>query len=220
MSRRNKELSMRKIREIIRLSMLCGLGNREVGRSCNVSHTVVNRQIARVKASGLSYARIEGMDDEELRLLLKGKRAPRRRSERPLPDWSWVHQEMRKKGVTLQLLWEEYKDVHPEGFQYTQFSVYYRAWKRKLDVMMRQDHKAGEKLFVDYAGQTVPIIDGRTGEVKEAEVFVAVLGASNYTYAEATCDQSLASWISSHIKAFEHFGGVTEIVVPDNLKGP
>jgi transposase len=218
MSRRNKELSMRKIREIIRLSMLCGLGNREVGRSCNVSHTVVNRHIARLRASGLSYARIEEMDDEELRLLLKGKCAPRRCSERPLPDWSWVHREMRRRGVTMQLLWEEYKDVHPEGYQYTQFCVHYRAWKRKLDVTMRQDHKAGEKLFVDYAGQTVPIIDGKTGEVKEAEVFVAVLGASNYTYAEATCDQSLGNWISSHIRAFEHFGGVPGIVVPDNLK--
>lgn len=218
MSRRNKELSMRKIREILRLSMCCGLGNREVARSCGVSHTVVNRHVARAKGAGLSYQLIEGMDDSELKRLLKGKKQLRSRSVRPLPDWGWVHQEMRKKSVTLQLLWEEYKDVHPEGYQPTQFFEYYNRWKEKLDVTMRQEHKAGEKVFVDYAGQTVPVIDGSTGKVKQAQIFVAVLGASNYTYAEATWDQSLRSWLCSHINAFEHFKGVAELVIPDNLK--
>lgn len=218
MSRRSKELSMRKIREILRLSMSCSLGNRDVARSCGISHTVVNRYVARAKEAGLSYPQIEGMDDPELGLLLRGRKQPRSCAPRPLPDWDWVHQEMRKKAVTLQLLWEEYKEVHPEGYQPTQFCELYRRWKGKLDVTMRQEHKAGEKMFVDYAGQTVPIIDGSTGEIKQAQIFVAVLGASNYTYAEATSDQSLPNWISSHIRAFEYMGGVAEIVVPDNLK--
>ena len=129
-----------------------------------------------------------------------------------------MHRELRGKGVTLALLWEEYKAVHPEGLQYSRFCEQYRAWASQLDVVMRQEHRAGEKLFVDYAGHTAGVVDRHTGEVRQAQVFVAVLGASSYTYAEATWTQGLADWIASHVRAFEFFGGCPELVVPDNLR--
>jgi transposase len=125
---------------------------------------------------------------------------------------------MRKKSVTLELLWQEYKAAHPDGYQYSWFCERYREWAGKLSVTMRQTHTPGEKLFVDYAGQTLPIIDGLTGEIRPAQLFVAVLGASNYTFAEATWTQQLPDWIGSHVRSFEFMGGVTEILVPDNLK--
>jgi transposase len=135
-----------------------------------------------------------------------------------LPVWAEVHRELKRKGVTLALLWGEYKTRHPEGLQYTQFCAHYRAWAGTLDVVMRQPHRAGEKLFVDYAGQTVPVIDRMSGAIREAQVFVAVLGASNYTYAEATWTQSLPDWIGSHVRTFQYLQAVPAIVVPDNLK--
>lgn len=126
--------------------------------------------------------------------------------------------ELKKPRVTLQLLWYEYKQVNPDGYQYSQFCHLYRQWVKKLDVTLRQEHRAGEKLFLDYAGQTVPIIDPETGEIHQAQIFIAALGASNYTFSEATMSQDLASWIRSHVHAFEFFGGVPQILVPDNLK--
>lgn len=140
------------------------------------------------------------------------------RAARTQPDWPVVHRELRRKGVTLTLLWHECRAAHPDGFGYSWFCEQYNAWVGKLDVVMRQEHRAGEKLFVDYAGQTAEVVDRRTGEIRQAQVFVAVLGASNYTYAEATWTQSLADWIGSHVRAFEFFGGVPELVVPDNLR--
>ena len=126
---------------------------------------------------------------------------------------------LRGKNVTLFLLWQEYREANPDGYQYSWFCEHYRAWQGKLDLVMRQDHRAGEKLFVDYAGHTVPVIDRTTGEIHEAQVFVAVMGASNYTYAEATWSQTLPDWIGSHIRAFEFLGGVPELVVPDYVPG-
>ena len=140
---------------------------------------------------------------------------PSSRASRPLPVWSEVHRELRRKSVTLALLWEEYKALHPEGLQYSWFCDQYRAWAAKLDLVMRQEHRAGEKLFVDYAGQTVPVVDRETGEERDAQVFVAVLGASSYTFAEATWTQTLPDWIGSHVRAFEFFGGCPELVIPD-----
>ena len=139
-------------------------------------------------------------------------------TERAVPDWRHVHRELRGKGVTLTLLWHEYKSAHLEGYQYSWFCDQYRAWAGKLDVVMRQEHRAGEKLFVDYAGQTAEVVDRRTGEIRQAQIFVAVLGASNYTYAEATWTQQLPDWIGSHVRAFEFLGGTSEILVPDNLR--
>ena len=216
--RKKKELSMRKVREILRLGLKCGMGYRRIGRSCSTSHSTVSEYLKRVKTRSLTYDEIENMDDLQLERLLKNDLPEKSSQSREQPDWKMVHQELKKKGVTLQLLWEEYKQIHPDGYQSTQFNELYSRWKKKLHVTMRQTHKVGEKLFVDYAGQTVPVVDPNTGQVKDAQVFVAVLGASNYTYAEATCDQGLANWISSHVRAFEYFGGVPHIVVPDNLR--
>ena len=131
---------------------------------------------------------------------------------------AYLHRELKRKGVTLQLFWYEYKEANPDGYQYSQFCHLYRQWRKKLDVTLRQEHRAGEKLFVDYCGQTVPIIDPVTGEITQAEIFIAALGASSYTFSEATPSQELPFWIRSHVHAFEFFGGVPEILVPDNLK--
>ena len=139
-------------------------------------------------------------------------------SQRPVVDWAQVHQELKGKGVTLQLLWEEYKAREPRGYGYSRYCELYQQWRDRADRTMRQVHVAGEKLFVDYCGQTVPVIDAESGEVREAQVFVAVWGASNYTYAEATWSQGLSDWIGSHVRAFEFSGGVPEAVMPDNLR--
>jgi transposase len=157
------------------------------------------------------------MDDSRLEELLYPVPVSRA-SEPATPDWVVVHTELKRKGVTLQLLWEEYKERHAYGWQYSWFCGHYQEYAKKLNPSMRQAHKAGEKLFVDYAGQTVPIVDRETGEAHAAQIFVGVLGASSYTYAEGTWTQSLPDWIGSHVRAFEYFGGVPEIVVPDNLK--
>jgi transposase len=137
---------------------------------------------------------------------------------RPLPDWEWVHRELRRDGVTLELLWVEHKAAHPDGYQYSRFCDLYREWRSTLDVVLRQEHGAGEKIFVDYAGQTVPVVDSQTGEIREAQIFVAALGASNFTYAEATWTQSLIDWTASHVRMFEYVGGVCGALVPDNLR--
>jgi len=159
----------------------------------------------------------EGLDDARLERLLYPPATPSS-VQRPLPDWSYIHQEMKRKGVTLFLLWQEYKAQHQDGLQYSRFCTLYRKWQGKLNISMRQTHLAGEKLFVDYAGPTIPIVDRSTGEEHPAQVFIAVLGASNYTFAEATMTQSLEDWTGSHVRAFEFLGGVPKVVVPDNLK--
>jgi len=215
--KRTKELSMRKVREIFRLSMQYGVKNREISRSCSISHTVVNNYLKRVKELDLTFDEIDKMSDEELKKSLRNI-AVSSPGTQAVPNWEFVNQELKKKSVTMELLWQEYRDLYPEGYARSQYYKLYARWKKRLNVSLRQSHKAGEKLFVDYAGQTVPVIDRQTGEEKAAQIFVAVLGASNYTYAEATRSQSIPDWIDSHINAFEYFGGVPEIVVPDNLK--
>src|SRR5665647_2399476 len=136
---------------------------------------------------------------------------------RVLPDWEQIHRELKKRNVTLRLLWTEYREDHPDGYGYSQYCDLYRRYARKLDPPMRQNHKAGEKLFVDYAGDTVPITDPETGEVRQAQIFVATMGASSYTYAEAQPSQEMPHWIGGHVRAHAFFGGVTQIIVPDNL---
>lgn len=214
---------MRKIREVVRLALDLKLGHRAIARSLSIGLGTVGLYLKRFRDAGLTYPLPEGIDDAELDRLLFPRSADGGSGggdtrPRPEPDWNLVHAEMRKKGVTLLLLWEEYKAAHPDGYQLTQFYARYKTWKARLDVTLRQDHKAGEKLFVDFAGQTVPIVDRLTGEVFEAQIFVAVLGASNFSNAEATLDQSLESWIGAHVRAFAYFSGVTEILVSDNLR--
>jgi transposase len=209
---------MRKIKEVLRLKLEVGLSNRQIGRSCGVSRTVVAEYLGRFKAAGLSWPGAAELDDATLERKLYPPTGALPARERPVPEWSNVHRELHRKGVTLALLWHEYKDAHPEGFQYSWFCDQYRAWAGKLDVVMRQEHRAGEKLFVDYAGHTAQVVERSTGEVRQAQIFVAVLGASNYTYAEATWTQQLPDWIGSHVRTFEFLGGTSEVVVPDNLR--
>ena len=216
--KRKKGIRMHTIREILRLSLQGHIPNRDIARSLGISHTVVNRYVRAAKETGLSYDQIENLSETELQAKFTVNRLDRVEGERPQPDWRLVHQELKKKGVTLQLLWQEYKDVYPDGYQLSRFYDHYKHWRKKLSVSLRQSHKAGEKMFVDYAGQTVPMIERSSGQILEAQIFVAVLGASNYTYAEATSTQSVPDWIHSHIRAFEYFGGTTQIVVPDNLR--
>jgi transposase len=213
-----KRVSMRKVKEVLRLKWENGLSNRQIAKSCSIARATVAEYVRRAKEVGLSWPLPLGMDETELneRLFPSSPSVPS--GFRPVPDWAEVHRQLKHKGVTLFLLWQEYKETYPEGYQYSSFCKHYQAWSDKLDLVMRQDHRAGEKLFVDYAGQTVPVVDATTGEISEAQIFVAVLGASNYTYVEATWSQSLMDWIHSHTRAFQFFGGVPEVVIPDNLK--
>ena len=216
--RKKREISMRKVREILRLGLTREWSDREIARSLCVSHATVARYIALAEKAAITYDKVQKMDDAGLLILLEKDKAPLRKRSYPEPDWNYIHAELKKKGVTLELLWQEYKNVYPDGYQHTQFGEYYRRWKERLSPSLYNVHKAGEKMFVDYAGHTVPIHDRLTGGIRQAQVFVAVLGASNYTYSEATWDQALQNWIGSHVRAFEYFGGVTKAVVPDNLK--
>jgi transposase len=209
---------MRQVKEVLRLKWACGLSDRQIAQSLRISRPTVTQYVRRLKAAGLSWPLPEDVDDTALESKLFATTTPVPTANRPLPDWSWVHQELRRKGVTLTLLWQEYKATNPDGLQYSYFCEAYRKWAARLDLVMRQQHRAGETLFVDYAGQTVPVVDPQSGEVHEAQVFIAVLGASNYTYAEATRSQSLPDWIASHVRAFEALGGVPRVLVPDNLK--
>lgn len=211
-------LTMRKIREVFRLKFEARLSNRKIAKSCSLARSTVGEYIRRFNQSQLNWPLPKGFDDTQLEQLLFPQQPTGTVDKRPLPDWSHIHRELKRKGVTLNLLWQEYKSVHPHGYQYSQFFYLYRQWTGHIDPVMRQEHKAGEKLFVDYAGMTVTIYDSQRKKTREAQVFVATLGASNYTYAEATWTQSLPDWIGSHTRAFDFFGGVTEVVVPDNLK--
>ena len=213
----NVRLSMRKIIEVLRLHHEGGRSHREIARLVRTSPTTVGEILRRAKQCGLSYPLPAGLSEMALEARLYPPAAPSSRS-RPEPDWPAVHRELRRKGVTLDLLWQEHKTEHPEGYRYSGFCAHYRQWVGRLSVSLRQTHAPGEKLFVDYAGPTVPVTDPMTGEIRQAAIFVAVLGASNYTYCEATWSQSLPDWIGSHVRALERLGGVPALLVPDNLK--
>lgn len=209
---------MRRVAEVLRLKFERGLSNRQIAQSLSIARPTVAEYLRRFEAAGLEWPMAAALDEATLEGKLFPNSSPLPEHKRPVPDWSSVHQELRRKGVTLMLLWQEYRSAHPEGFEYSWFCDHYRRFRAQTDVVMRQHHRAGEKLFVDYAGQRVAVIERTTGEVREAEIFVAVLGASNYTFAEATWTQTLPDWIGSHVRAFAFFDGVSEIVVPDNLR--
>jgi transposase len=212
-----ERLSMRKIREILRQKWALDRTHREVAQSLSIGLGTVSGVERRARAAGLSWAEVEGLSDEALEQRLHPP-GPTGKGPRPWPDCASLHAERRKAGVTLELLHLEYLEQHPDGYRYTQFCEIYRRWLKRRGLSMRQLHRAGEKCFVDYAGQKPRIIDPATGEVIEVELFVAVLGASNYTYAEATRTQQVPDWIASHQRAFQYFGGVTTALVPDQLK--
>ena len=209
---------MRKVSDVLRLKFEAGLSNRQIAKSLSIARPTVAEYLRRFEAAQLPWSEAAKLDE----VVLEGKLFPPVsrpvNARRPEPDWADVHQELRRKGVTKMLLWQEYRSAHPDGFEYSWFCDHYRVFRAAVDVVMRQTHRAGEKLFVDYAGQTVDIVERSTGEVRCAQIFVAVLGASNYTFAEATWTQALPDWIGSHVRAFQFFEGVSEIVVPDNLK--
>ena len=212
-----KRLPMRKIREALRLRA-DGFSGRQVAQSLAVGRATISEYFRRADVEGLRWPLPADLSDAELeRRLFPYSRGEARRAV-PQPDWAYVHAELRRKGVTLSLLWEEYRGVHPDGYGYSRYCELYTSWEDKLSPVMRQRHPAGERLFVDYAGQTVDVICPKTGEVRTAQIFVAALGASNYTYVEASWTQSLSDWTSSHVRAFEFFGGVTAQLVSDNLK--
>jgi transposase len=213
-----ERLTMRKIGEVLRLKWECGLSNRAIARSCSISHSTVSEYLRRAQEAGLSWPLPADLGEDELFDLLFPSSASSSSRVIPPPDWSLIHTELRKKGVTLRLLWVEYREAAPDGYGYSQFCALYREWAKRLKPSMRLSHKGGEKVFVDYAGQTVPIGDPDTGEIHPAQIFIGVLGASNYTYAEAHESQALPDWIGAHVRMFAFFGGVPEIVVPDNLK--
>ena len=206
---------MRKIREVLRLRA-AGQSQHTIARSVGIGQSTVGDYLTRARRAGVTWP--TSLEDAALERTLYPPRPSVSEAERGVPDWAWVHRELKRKSVTLFLLWEEYKSAHPTGFQYSWFCQHYRRFAGKVDLVMRQSHRAGEALFVDYAGQTVPVVDRSTGEVRQAEIFVAVLGASNYTFADATWSQSLPDWIGSHQRALRFINGTPETLVPDNLK--
>ena len=208
---------MRKIKDVLRLKYEAGLSCRQIAASLKLSVGVISKYAKAAEAAGLLWPLPDGLDDTALEARLFPPATSVR--EHVMPDCAYVHQELKRKGVTLMLLWEEYQvSCAGQAYQYAQFCVYYRQYRSRLKLSMRQTHKAGEKLFVDYSGDGVPIVDPQTGEIRLAQIFVAVLGASGYTFAEATLSQKLPDWIGSHVRAFSFFDCVPEIVVPDNLK--
>jgi transposase len=210
---------MRKLKEVLRLQSL-GLSQHDIARSCSISQSTVHDYLSAAQVAGVKWPLPEDWGDEQIeRALFPRRPDPAVWRKHPEPSWTQIHQELQThKNLTLQLLWQEGRESNPDGYGYSRFCDLYRRWLKKLDPVLRQEHRAGEKMFVDYAGATIPVYAPQTGEIDPAAVFVAVLGASSYTFAEATPGQDLRHWIGSHIRAFEYFGGVVEMVVPDNLK--
>jgi transposase len=216
-----KRLTMRQIRELLRLKYGAdkAASDRAIAVQLGVARSTVQDYLARIVRAGLSWPLPDDITDAVLDERLFGRPATqtglRRRVE---PDWPVLARELKRPGVTLMILWEEYRAIHPEGYGYSRYCELFGVFERKLSPTMRQHHVAGDKLFVDYSGKKVSVVDPTTGEIKSAEVFVAVMGASNYTYAEATWTQRLPDWIGAHVRTFAHLGKLPRLVVPDNLK--
>ena len=214
-----EKISMRRIQLVLRLAYESKLGRNKIVKATGMSRGSVTSYLTRAAKAGLSWPLPEDLDDAALDRLLFPPQTPASQCVFAPLDHPTLHLELKKPGVTLQLLWEEYRSNHPEGaYRYSQFCYHFRQWQARLQVTMRQDHKGGDKLFLDYCGPTVGVVNPATGEIVEAQVFVAVLGASNYTFAEATWTQTLQDWIASHQRALAFFGGVPALLVPDNLK--
>jgi transposase len=211
---------MRKISEVLRLRFELGLGQRAIARACSISQSTVHEYLNRAATAGMVWPLGEEWDEQRVEQALFGERqVVKRLPEQVLPDFAALHAELQQHPhLTLQLAWEEYRQVHPEGYGYSRFCELYQRWRGKQDVVLRQVHQPGEKGFVDWAGATIPVHDPITGEAWPASLFVMVLGASSYTYAEATRDQQLAAWINAHLHAFEYFSGAPRLLVPDNLR--
>ena len=214
-----ERLTMRKIREILRLKYEAGLSNRAIAGACNISNSTVGEYLRRAEIAGIGWP-LRELSEEELYQKLFGDPIPIPETKsKPLPDWEEVNKELRKKGVTLQLIWMEYIEKYPDGYKHSQFGEYYRRWKKEhSEPRMRIVHVGGERMQVDYAGVKIGVVDAETGEVFMAPVFVAVLPASNYTYAEAQSGENQCNWNNGHVRAFAFMGGLVKIIMPDNLK--
>ena len=211
---------MRKIKEVLRLKYDCGLSDREIARSCQVSRSTIADYLMKAKAAGANWPEAAALTEAQLEERLYPPQRLPLSVQRPTPDCEYIYNQLRsyrKVNLTLIQLWIEYKANHPDGFQYTQFCEYYRRWRSKLDYCMHQEHRAGEKVFIDYS-DGLSIVDTSTGELIPTQLFLAVWGASNYTYAEATLSQTLPDWIGAHGRALEYFGCVPRLLIPDNLK--
>jgi transposase len=214
-----RRIEMRKVKDVLRLHLTAGLSNRKIALCTGVGKSVVSKHVAGAKKLGLEWASVEAMDEEALEELLYPAVPVSSPDDPVVPDWDEVARELRRKGVTKRLLWEEYQERHGQrAYSYSRYCELYAAWKGCIEPVMRLEHPAGERCFVDYAGQTLEVVDPSTGEVRQAQVFVAVLGASNYTFADVTWSQQMEDFLGSHQRAVEAFGGVPRIFVPDNLK--
>ena len=213
---------MRKLREVLRLRFELKLGYQQIGRSCAIGVSTVHKYLKRAEAAGITWPLPEDWDEARVETLVFPRREPNIAEHNPArtpPDFTAIHEQLRgSKYVTLQLLWEEYRQAAPDGYGYSRWCELYRGWEGRLSPTMRQSHPAGERMFVDYAGQTVELYDGRSGEIRAAQIFVAVMGASSYTYAEASWTQTLPDWIGSHVRALAFMGGAPAQLVPDNPK--
>src|SRR5947209_2260574 len=214
-----ERIAMRQVREVLRLKAV-GVSGHEIARRVGVAPSTVRLTLKRLAAVGLSWPLPADLGDAALEATLfsriGSKQGHRRREE---PDWATIHRELKRKHVTLSILWDEYIEQHPDGYRYSRFCELYRGWEARLSVTMRQTHVGGDKLFVDYAGDTVPVIvDRLTSEVRQAQILVAVMGASSFTYVEATWTQTLGDWIGAHTRALAAIGGVPRLIVPDNAK--
>lgn len=211
---------MSKTREILRLRWALGRSVRESARASGLSAGAVSKTESRARNAGVTWAAVEGLDDEQLERKLYGGPKHSRTPKRAVPDPLWTHAELRRPGVTLELLHLEYLREHPDGYRYTAFCDVYRRWLDRRGLVMRQQHNAGERAFVDYSGKQPKVIDPSTGEVIEVDLFVAVLGASNLTYAEAKRTQTIGDFVRSHVHAFEYFGGAPKVRCPISFAAP
>ena len=212
-----KREPVRRIKEVLRLAYLDALSERQIALGANMKKTTVHDYLLRARGALVTWSDVQAMDDDSLERLLFPVEASAE-VRRAQPDWGQVHTELRRKHVTLQLLWEEYRLEHAEGYSYSRFCELYQDFAGTVEVSMRQTHRAGDKAFVDYSGDGVGVVDGSTGEIRRAEIFVGVLGASSYSYAEATWTQELPDWIGSHVRMLNYFQGSPCAIVPDNLK--
>src|SRR5690606_32483267 len=213
-----RRLTMRQLRQMLRLAG-DGTSAREIAQRLGIARSTVQDNLKRATAAGLIWPLPGHLTDDALENRLFARAGVKQGLRRlPEPNWADLALELKKPGVTLMLLWEEYRAVHSGGYGYSRFCDLFRSFEKRLSPTMRQEHVAGDKVFVDYSGKKIAIVDPLTGEVREAEIFVGVLGASGYTYAEATWTQTLPDWIGAHVRMFSFFGGVPRLIVPDNLK--
>ncbi len=214
-----RAISMRTIREVLRLALTTSLSERQIARSVGVARSTVATYVKRAHELGWTWPLPGMLGEQDVRALLRGESTPVvTLPVRTLPNWADVHKELQRKGVTLQLLWKEYREQYADGYGYSRYCELYRSWTGTIDVVMRQHHAPGERLFVDYAGMTMPVVDPETGDIRQVQIFVATLGCSNLLYVEATETQQVHDWIASHVRALRFIGGVPQLIINDNLR--